>query len=347
MLAILNDRIADGRDVSWVWDADVETLAPRIGRLTCSGTRAAELALRFKYAGVPAERIAVDPDLGAALDGALARARGRLYALPTYTAMLALRRLLARRGQAPSSWARGMSAEAVIWHDLECGGYRADLPLLAGARGRATAARCSTSAPAPAASRSARARRPRGDRARARRARWRPSCAPRRAVCRSRSAARMPARSRCAAPVPLCIVPMQTMHLLADRAAFLRCARAALRPGGILAVALLGSGVEPFELELEPDAVRSTASATRARRRRCGAWRRDGAAVRARAPPLAPRWTAPARSELDRVTLRDCDARRARPPRRRAFGFVPAGVDAIAPTLEHAGSEIVCLAAAS
>ena len=57
------------------------------------------------------------------------------------------------------------------------------------------------------------------------------------------------------ARVPLCIVPMQTLHLLADRAAFLRCARASLRPQGVLAVALLGDGVEPFEIELEPDAM--------------------------------------------------------------------------------------------
>jgi len=105
VLAVLNDEIADGRDVSWIWDADFETLAPRIGRLTCSGTRAAEMALRFKYAGVPAERIGVVAELDGALDGALAGDGGPLYALPTYTAMLALRRLLARRGQAASSWA--------------------------------------------------------------------------------------------------------------------------------------------------------------------------------------------------------------------------------------------------
>jgi UDP-N-acetylmuramyl tripeptide synthase len=108
VLAVLNDAIADGRDVSWIWDADFETLAPRIGALTCSGSRAAELALRLRYAGVPPERITVEEALGDALDGALARsaAGATLYALPTYTAMLALRRLLAQRGQAESSWVR-------------------------------------------------------------------------------------------------------------------------------------------------------------------------------------------------------------------------------------------------
>ena len=50
----LNDRIADGRDVSWIWDADFELLAGRVRRVTCSGTRAEEMALRLKYAGIDA-----------------------------------------------------------------------------------------------------------------------------------------------------------------------------------------------------------------------------------------------------------------------------------------------------
>jgi len=104
VLAVLNDAIADGRDVSWVWDADFEVLAPRVRRVTCSGTRAAEMALRLKYAGVPTERIAVHDDLGAGLDAALAAGTGRLYALPTYTAMLALREQLVARGAAGSSF---------------------------------------------------------------------------------------------------------------------------------------------------------------------------------------------------------------------------------------------------
>jgi UDP-N-acetylmuramyl tripeptide synthase len=105
VLGVLNDRIADGRDVSWVWDADFEVLAGRLRRVTCAGTRAEELAVRLKYAGVPADRIAVEPALGAALDAAAAAAPGRLYALPTYTAMLELRELLARRGVAEGSFA--------------------------------------------------------------------------------------------------------------------------------------------------------------------------------------------------------------------------------------------------
>jgi lipid II isoglutaminyl synthase (glutamine-hydrolysing) len=105
LLAVLNDNVADGRDVSWVWDADFEVLAPRVRRATCSGTRAADMALRLKYAGVPTDRIAVEPDLGAGLDRALRAGDGRLFALPTYTAMLALRDLLVARGAATGSFA--------------------------------------------------------------------------------------------------------------------------------------------------------------------------------------------------------------------------------------------------
>ncbi len=105
LLAILNDRTADGRDVSWVWDADFELLAERVAHVTCAGTRAAELALRLKYAGVTEERLAVEGDLSAALDAASSRAGPRLFALPTYTALLELRELLADRGQVPRFWA--------------------------------------------------------------------------------------------------------------------------------------------------------------------------------------------------------------------------------------------------
>ena len=106
LLGVLNDRTADGHDVSWIWDADFELLAGRVRRVVCAGTRAPELALRLKYAGVEPERIEVRDDLSAALQAAMAGGdRGRpLYVLPTYTAMLALRELLVRRGEAKSSW---------------------------------------------------------------------------------------------------------------------------------------------------------------------------------------------------------------------------------------------------
>jgi lipid II isoglutaminyl synthase (glutamine-hydrolysing) len=108
LLGVLNDRIADGRDVSWIWDADFELLAGRVRRVTCSGDRAADLATRLKYAGVEPERIHVQGDLATALDEAtlaLDPGGAPLYALPTYTAMLALRELLVARGEASSAWA--------------------------------------------------------------------------------------------------------------------------------------------------------------------------------------------------------------------------------------------------
>jgi hypothetical protein len=104
LFGVLNDNTADGRDISWVWDADWELLAGSVRRMTCSGTRAAELALRLKYAGVAPERLAVVPSLPAGLDAALADGDGPLYALPTYTALLELRDLLARRGDVEGHW---------------------------------------------------------------------------------------------------------------------------------------------------------------------------------------------------------------------------------------------------
>ena len=107
LLAVLNDQIADGRDISWVWDADFELLAGRVAEVTCAGTRAAELALRLKYAGVDPARLTVIGELGSALDHARDAAAGAgrpLFALPTYTALLELRDLLADRGHVGRFW---------------------------------------------------------------------------------------------------------------------------------------------------------------------------------------------------------------------------------------------------
>jgi UDP-N-acetylmuramyl tripeptide synthase len=93
VLGVLNDRIADGRDVSWIWDADVELAAPAVRRIVCSGTRADELAMRWRYAGVDPERITVVPELSAAVDAIVHGGTGRIVVLPTYTAMLELRQL--------------------------------------------------------------------------------------------------------------------------------------------------------------------------------------------------------------------------------------------------------------
>src|SRR5439155_13634681 len=106
VLVALNDRIADGRDVSWIWDVDFEPLLGATETLVASGERAAELGLRFAYGGLAREHIAVEPDLERALDAALALvpAGGELVVLPTYTAMLALRRIVASRGYVRNYW---------------------------------------------------------------------------------------------------------------------------------------------------------------------------------------------------------------------------------------------------
>ncbi len=100
----LNDRIADGRDISWVWDADFELLAPHVRRVVCAGTRAPEMGVRLKYAGIAPSAISIEESIPRSLDRAVADANGRLFALPTYTALLELRKLLARRGLAARYW---------------------------------------------------------------------------------------------------------------------------------------------------------------------------------------------------------------------------------------------------
>jgi lipid II isoglutaminyl synthase (glutamine-hydrolysing) len=104
----LNDAIADGRDVSWIWDADLEPLLDRLERLVVTGGRAAELALRCTYAGFPPDRLEIVPALAAALDRGLEQtpAGGELTVLPTYTAMLALRKIVSDRGHARQYWER-------------------------------------------------------------------------------------------------------------------------------------------------------------------------------------------------------------------------------------------------
>lgn len=104
----LNDAIADGRDVSWIWDVDFEPLIPGLQRLVATGDRAAELALRFKYGGLDAGSIEVVPSLERALDRGLELTPpgGEVVVLPTYTAMLALRKLVAERGFVRPYWER-------------------------------------------------------------------------------------------------------------------------------------------------------------------------------------------------------------------------------------------------
>jgi UDP-N-acetylmuramyl tripeptide synthase len=104
----LNDEIADGRDVSWIWDVDWEPLLAGLDRVVVTGERAAEMALRCKYGGFAVDAIEVVPELDRALDRGLelTDAAGELVVLPTYTAMLALRDIVADRGFVRPYWER-------------------------------------------------------------------------------------------------------------------------------------------------------------------------------------------------------------------------------------------------
>jgi UDP-N-acetylmuramyl tripeptide synthase len=102
---MLNDGLADGRDISWIWDADYELLQPRSAFAIASGTRAEDMALRLKYAGF-GETPPLERDAPAAIRRALAATPPgeTLYVIPTYTAMLQARALLAKWSGAPPFW---------------------------------------------------------------------------------------------------------------------------------------------------------------------------------------------------------------------------------------------------
>lgn len=94
----LNDRYADGTDISWIWDADFEklqTMGDRLSGITVTGIRAAELAMRFKYAGIPTEKIRLLSDYKQLLETVIAE-KTPVYIMPTYTAMLEIREVLSR-----------------------------------------------------------------------------------------------------------------------------------------------------------------------------------------------------------------------------------------------------------
>ncbi|HET7035041.1 MAG TPA: MurT ligase domain-containing protein, partial [Thermomicrobiaceae bacterium] len=105
-LIAINDLDADGRDVSWLWDADVEQLAGVPAPLYTSGLRGGDMAVRLKYAGVPADRIHPLGPLRPALDQFVEAVPpgGTAYVLPTYTALLDLRAILTERGAVGAFW---------------------------------------------------------------------------------------------------------------------------------------------------------------------------------------------------------------------------------------------------
>ncbi len=106
LLVALNDATADGKDVSWIWDVDFEPLLAQVDHVIASGDRAAELALRCTYGGLDEAALEVEPELERALDRGLelTPSGGELVVLPTYTAMLALQRIVTERGLTRPYW---------------------------------------------------------------------------------------------------------------------------------------------------------------------------------------------------------------------------------------------------
>ena len=105
-IVCLNDRAADGTDISWIWDVDFEKLldmGDRLARLYVSGVRAYDMALRFQYAGIPMEKINVIQDPIALMETATTQG-DPVYIMPTYTAMLDLRDRIAKNYGFKNFW---------------------------------------------------------------------------------------------------------------------------------------------------------------------------------------------------------------------------------------------------
>ncbi len=85
----INDNYADGRDISWLWDSDFEQLKNAQKLVIASGTRACDMALRLKYAGIPQEKILTEPNIKSAINKA--SKAGKTTILPSYTALLEIK----------------------------------------------------------------------------------------------------------------------------------------------------------------------------------------------------------------------------------------------------------------
>lgn len=102
VLLLLNDRIPDGRDVSWIWDMDTEELAKDSKSITISGDRCFDMGLRIKYSSesnAQHAKVKIEEDLARAIDVALNQVSESetLYVLATYSAMLDTRKILKGR----------------------------------------------------------------------------------------------------------------------------------------------------------------------------------------------------------------------------------------------------------
>ena len=105
LVFVINDNYADGRDVSWLWDAALEDLKGYKGKIVVGGVRAADMALRLKYAGL--QDILVQPDNSKLVDTIMENStkRSKVFVLPTYTAMLDIRaKLTAKNNEKREYW---------------------------------------------------------------------------------------------------------------------------------------------------------------------------------------------------------------------------------------------------
>ncbi len=99
LLICINDHLADGRDVSWLWDSAIEDISSYKAKIVVSGSRAYDMALRLKYAGISIDQISIEPNIEKALDKLieLTPRDNTAYILPTYTAMMIIRKEIAKK----------------------------------------------------------------------------------------------------------------------------------------------------------------------------------------------------------------------------------------------------------
>lgn len=107
-LLILNDLIADGRDVSWIWDVDFSKLKQKkLKKILVSGIRAEDMALRLKYANISKNKkikVVLRFDIKKSVEKLLSLKQKNLFILPTYTAMLNVRKILYKKGLVHQTW---------------------------------------------------------------------------------------------------------------------------------------------------------------------------------------------------------------------------------------------------
>ncbi len=106
---LLNDKYADGTDISWIWDVEFEkltTIQDKMDNVYAAGIRAEDMAVRLKYSGVGTDKISIIKSYSELIDNGLSRMQDRqnFYILPTYTAMLDIRNVLKKKFGLKEFW---------------------------------------------------------------------------------------------------------------------------------------------------------------------------------------------------------------------------------------------------